>query len=292
MEGHGFWRTYSTQCAAHIQYQRENLLCVCNGRGEWPSAACRDAFRVLYPIEQFVQELRPGDACLVNKLYLIGCNVCICPIDGQINQQYCTKRECTTLDKTINVKDSNFNPRNYTVDEIYTTCERGVKLLVEGKECECYSGNRIICKDDEDEQLTDNELSIEIGANKQIEFLDNDKDKAIEKDKDKDTDKDKDKDNNKDKNNVKDKENDKANDKDKDKENISVKAKDNNENKANEKDKSKEKEEKKDEDIVATIVFVKPPYTGVCPPNEFVKVGCNYCFCMNDGNGVCTTFKC
>lgn len=141
MEGHGVWRTGQTFCQPGVAYQRGDLLCVCNELGYWPNPTCRETFRVLHQVE-VVDDLKVSakQNCLPNKLYLVECNVCLCPTTGFLDFNYCTKKICSKTDPVF--KQSN---ESKEVAEVYAQCDPDKKYKLGCKSCVCLRNNRLLC---------------------------------------------------------------------------------------------------------------------------------------------------
>lgn len=143
MEGHGVLRSKGYACQPRVHYQKNELLCVCNEDGKWPNAVCRDVFQVLHTVVQTKYTYANNQTCEPGNLYQIDCNVCLCGSKAQIDQDACTKRNCTN-DVAETVKDTS-DSNNYAVDEIYAVCERAKAYQVGCKTCICLPNNRLLC---------------------------------------------------------------------------------------------------------------------------------------------------
>ncbi|XP_045505559.1 uncharacterized protein LOC123701969 [Colias croceus] len=146
MEGHGVWRSTPSACSPGVQYHREDMLCVCTEDGNWPNPVCRDALRMLHPVE--VTELSQPDtnySCTPMKLYLVGCHVCFCA-EGYIDPNLCTNTTCYQEPQLDNTETM---PRSKDISddlEIYATCKPNVMYSFGCKTCKCLKNNRLICE--------------------------------------------------------------------------------------------------------------------------------------------------
>ncbi|RVE50765.1 hypothetical protein evm_004514 [Chilo suppressalis] len=160
MEGHGAWRSTNTACEPLVPYRRGSLLCVCNEDGNWPNPVCRDIFRILHEVEVSGVSSANGQECLQTKLYLVSCNVCFCPTNGQLDSKLCTKRKCTKNDPVLTIEEPSESEDIAVIEhavEIYADCEPDLKYKIGCQNCKCLRNNRLLCS-----SCTDNfKISIE-----------------------------------------------------------------------------------------------------------------------------------
>lgn len=154
MEGKGSWRSAPTPCEPGVHYQRESLLCLCTENGTWPNPVCRDNFRVLHAVELTGDTAVKNQTCSPTKHYLVGCNVCICPSDGQLNPQFCTKQQCSADDPVLKPDrtDEAKEPQDHKNLEVYGECDQDKKYQLGCSTCECLRNNRLLCANCTDDQ--------------------------------------------------------------------------------------------------------------------------------------------
>ncbi|KPJ07735.1 hypothetical protein RR48_11291 [Papilio machaon] len=70
MEGKGSWRSTESACVPGAYYRRGTVLCVCNEDGYWPNPVCRDIFRILHSVE-VTRGIEVTQKCEPTKLYLL-----------------------------------------------------------------------------------------------------------------------------------------------------------------------------------------------------------------------------
>ncbi|KAL4703740.1 hypothetical protein ACJJTC_017528 [Scirpophaga incertulas] len=147
MEGHGSWRTRPTTCEPNVQYRRRELLCVCSEDGQWPNPVCRDIFQVLHPIIPTYNSEVAIRNCEAGKLYLVGCNACLCSSSGKINPKLCTKNKCSKNDPVLQINSETVdnNPTIEEADEIYAECKPKINYKLGCKNCVCLKNNRLLC---------------------------------------------------------------------------------------------------------------------------------------------------
>ncbi|XP_049880305.1 uncharacterized protein LOC126376801 [Pectinophora gossypiella] len=144
MEGKGSWRSNGTVCQPKSFYQRDGLLCICDEDGNWPNPVCRDVFRVLHEVEITDQSVATaGDKCTATRLYLYGCNVCICPSSGVIDPEMCTKNNCSENDPVLDKGETKLDEGE--LEEVYATCVIGQKYEIGCGYCMCLKNNRLLC---------------------------------------------------------------------------------------------------------------------------------------------------
>ncbi|XP_063833924.1 uncharacterized protein LOC135083089 [Ostrinia nubilalis] len=146
MEGHGSWRSTQLACEPGVQYRRKGLLCVCTEDGTWPNPVCRDIFRILHSVEMTDETEAAGQKCSATKLYLVGCNVCLCPSTQRLDPEYCTRKICSENDPILqdNRQKDNFESDDQAI-EIYAECQSDYKYKLGCKTCSCLRNNRLHC---------------------------------------------------------------------------------------------------------------------------------------------------
>lgn len=101
--------THKDSCNAQMRYVENNLICTCTRNGEWMSATCMKHFLYL----KSGLHLRKGNfdglaranfTCTPEKYYLFECNVCLCPVTGNMTADHCTKRHCRKGSKSESCK--------------------------------------------------------------------------------------------------------------------------------------------------------------------------------------------
>ncbi|CAG9792938.1 unnamed protein product [Diatraea saccharalis] len=148
MEGRGSWRSTKTACEPLIPYRRGGLVCICNEDGNWPNPVCRDVFRILHEIEVTGVSVAKGQECHQNKLYLIGCNACICPSNGRLDPDLCTKRKCSKNDPVLKYDEESESQETTVFEhavEVYADCQPELKYKFGCQNCNCLRNNRLLC---------------------------------------------------------------------------------------------------------------------------------------------------
>ncbi|KAI5631044.1 pacifastin inhibitor (LCMII) domain-containing protein [Phthorimaea operculella] len=162
MEGHGSWRSNATACQPRMHYQRDDLLCVCDDDGNWPSPVCRDLFRVLHEVVLTDHE-RPSalHECRPRHLYLYGCNVCLCPPEGRISADACTRNNCSDNDPILEPSSEAKDQEDINeVSEIYADCELNRKYDFGCKKCTCLKNNRLLCDNCKSDTIAEDEVAV------------------------------------------------------------------------------------------------------------------------------------